>query len=250
MAEHLGAELELHDDVHGYQCRRHPRRQPGGGLPTASMETDRLVIEKTHHQYDSFYRRDALHFHATKATYRNLGLLPASVLFAPNDREVTLSLAHPASAIRRIVVRASARREVEAPGFHSRPLVLNHWPGSVAKHPWYGTVTDSREFPAFLLTNAEECLSRESEWEERDTLIGFGTNAGSARFIELLLNASSPPLLSTRSSWRARRAFVVWHRSVARCDCGSPGASGGRKSSGARTFRPETFREAIGEVAP
>jgi hypothetical protein len=158
-------------------------------LPT-SMGTDRLVIEKMYHQYDSFYRRDAIHFHATKATYRNLGLLVASVLFAPNEREVTLSLAHPASAIRRIVVRASDQLEADAPGFHTRALVLNYRPSSVAKHPWHGAVTDPRELPAFLLTNAEECLTQESEWEERDTLIGFGTNVGSARFIELLLNAS------------------------------------------------------------
>ncbi|MDP9035233.1 MAG: hypothetical protein M3O50_10525, partial [Myxococcota bacterium] len=95
-------------------------------VPTfpASMRTDRLVIEKTYHAYDSFFRRDALHLHADKITYRHLALLVASVLFSQDIGQVVLLLDHPASAIRRIVVRTYAQGGAGQPGFHSRPFAL------------------------------------------------------------------------------------------------------------------------------
>ena len=158
--------------------------------PPASLRTDRLVVETNYHAYDDHTRRDALAFHASKATYRNLAVLTASVLFCPTDVEVTLFVEHPESAIRRIVVRQDSHREApRGSGFHSLPHRLNYYPAPVTKHPW----DDERnvwDLPAFLLTDASEGPSRESDWDKRDTVIGFGSDRGSALLIELLLDAS------------------------------------------------------------
>jgi len=155
----------------------------------ASMRTDRLVIEKTYHAYDSFFRRDALHLHASKSTYRQFAVLIASVLFSRDMGQVVLLLDHPASAIRRIVVRTSAHGGAEGPGFHSRPFALNYCPGNVSKHP-FGDAMAPHDLPAFLLTNEAECVTQEADWERRDTVIGFGSDVGMAHLIELLLDAS------------------------------------------------------------
>lgn len=113
-------------------------------------------------------------------------------------------------------------------------------PGSVAKHPWYGVVTDPRELPAFLLTNADACLTQESEWDKRDTLIGFGTEAGSARFIELLLNASRASSSVEEIELEGEDGF----RGVAPLSCEArmwlPGSFGWKEEF----WRPGVLREA------
>jgi len=43
-----------------------------------------------------------------------------------------------------------------------------------------------------LLTNKEECLVTEEEWENRDTLIITGSDLGMILLAELLLNISNP----------------------------------------------------------
>lgn len=158
----------------------------------ASMSTDRLVITKTHHNYDCYYRRDALHFHASKATYCHLGLLVAAVLFAPGAADVVLSLVHPASDIRRIVVRrdeALTPGEVRS-GYHAQPLVLGYYPESVAKHPFEGLDGKPDDLPGFFLTNADDLVTSDDEWRARDTVVGFGRDVGMAHLVELLLNIS------------------------------------------------------------
>jgi hypothetical protein len=102
---------------------------------------------------------------------------------------VVLLLDHPASVIRRIVVRTHAYAGAEEPGFHSRPFALNYWPGEVSKHP-FGDAVAPHDLPSFLLTNEAECVTQESDWEKRDTVIGFGSDRGMANLIELLLDAS------------------------------------------------------------
>ncbi len=155
----------------------------------AFMRTDRLVIEKTYHAYDSFLRRDALHLHATKSTYRQLAVLVASVLFSRDMGQVVLLLDHQASSIRRIVIRTYAHGGAEGSGFHSRPVALNYCPGTVSKHP-FGEAMAPHDLPSFLLTNEAECVNHDADWEKRDTVIGFGSDLGTAHLIELLLDAS------------------------------------------------------------
>lgn len=40
----------------------------------------------------------------------------------------------------------------------------------------------------------------DEEWTKRDTVIGFGSDTGSARFAELLLNISQPENIQTQIS--------------------------------------------------
>ena len=159
--------------------------------PPSAMNTDRLVIEKRYHAYNDSFRVDALHVYASKATYCHLGLLAAAVLFSPAGTEVTLAFDHPASNIRRLILRNDGI--ATTPGFHSQPLVLNYYPSETDKHPWvHAFERDVWRLPGFFLTNADESIGRESDWATRDTVVGFGTDEGTARLVELLLNASRP----------------------------------------------------------
>jgi hypothetical protein len=153
------------------------------------MHTDRIVIEKTYHAYDSWYRRDRLFFYAHKATYCNLGLLGAAVLLGPAPESVTLYLDHPASDIRRLVVRPK-RPDPDAAGYQTAPFLLNYYPEPVDRHPWAFPHIDPYTLPEFLLTNAEELVRSDAEWEKRNAVIGFGRDEAVARLVELLLNLS------------------------------------------------------------
>jgi hypothetical protein len=158
--------------------------------PPSSLRTDRLVVARTYHDYDGLLRRDRLFLHASKATYRHLGLLVAGVLFSRDPIDVVLELDHPASSVRRFIVRRDAAKATHVSGFHSRPYVLNYGPDAVVKHPWDRFSGDPRELPGFFLTTATEEVFSQADWEGRDTVVGFGSDPAMARFVELLLNMS------------------------------------------------------------
>ena len=161
--------------------------------PPARMESDRLYIAKGIHEYEDYFRADALWWFATKETYGQLALLILAVLFHPSPPEVTLRLTHPASEIQRLVVRyeySPSDAYLDA-GYNTRPYAYAYYPGESA---WYdlGRYRDVSDLPCFWLTAAEPRSDYEAAWKARDTVIGFGTDVGAARFAELLLTASRP----------------------------------------------------------
>ena len=60
--------------------------------PPTRLVTDRLVITKGKHQYDSHYRADHLRWEAHKSTYRYLGLLILSIIFHETVDHVEIDL--------------------------------------------------------------------------------------------------------------------------------------------------------------
>jgi len=162
-----------------------------GVLPPspAELRTDRIVVEKGFHDYDGLLRRDRLIFYGSKAAYCDFALLAASILFSPSPGAVTLWLDHPASRVRRIVLRRARPRE-DALGYQVAPLSLNYSPETVGRHPWAYERVRPEELPAFFLTNAQECVMSDGDWNSRDVVIGFGRDEGFARVVELLLNIS------------------------------------------------------------
>jgi YD repeat-containing protein len=111
----------------------------------------------------------------------------------PNPQKVHIKLTHPVSDIKNIVIYFEYKDldEIE-PGYNTRPYAFNYYPEETERHPWYSRHPDPDELPCFWLTNLEDCVITEEDWGNRDTILGFGSDVGSVRFAELLLNASRP----------------------------------------------------------
>lgn len=162
-------------------------------VPPAHLVTDRLVIRKQKHAYQSWFRADALWFQAHKSTYRQLGLLILAVIFHPTPSTVHLELTHPASDIKNVRIEFEYRNLNEIyPGYSTHPYALNYYPEEMEWHPWHNRHPNPADLPCFMLTNRHDLVVTEEDWENRDTIIGFGNDEGSVRFAELLLNASCP----------------------------------------------------------
>jgi hypothetical protein len=159
-------------------------------VPAATITTDRLVIDRGYHYYDSIWRADLLALYAEKDTYAHLALLTASVLLNPTVRQVEVALVHPESRIRRLRIRSESADREDSPGLRVQPTSLLYSPSKVEKHPWPLPAGGPRELPGFFLTNSDEMIRSDEGWETRDTVVGFGTERGTANFIELLLDAS------------------------------------------------------------
>lgn len=78
------------------------------------------------------------------------------------------------------------------PGYHTQPFAFSYWPGQASKHPWVHLNLDRFDLPELRLTNLDDCLIKEEDWERRDTVWGMGSGKGSVILAELLLNINRP----------------------------------------------------------
>jgi hypothetical protein len=157
------------------------------------MSTDQLCIQKGYHAYHSFQRADLLHFRATRRTYRNLGLLILAVLLKHDLDRIFVRLTHPDSDIKLLRVEYEyPDPEFLSAGYISCPYAVRYVPATVETHPWASLLLAPAELPCFWLTNREDDVETDDEWRERNTILGFGSDHGSARLAELLLNIGAP----------------------------------------------------------
>jgi len=161
--------------------------------PPARLSTDQLYIVKGFHEYHPSFRADMVDFHADKSTYRHLGLLILAVVFQAQAEEVQIELTHPASAIKLLAIESPLKGPDDiGAGYNTRPYVFSYWPGPTSRIPWVPPA-DLSHLPCFYLTNQEDCVGpTEEDRANRDTVRGFGTDKGSVRLAELLLNAGQP----------------------------------------------------------
>lgn len=158
-------------------------------VPPASLTTDRLLFRKLHHDYNGWYRADALYLYLTPEKCREFGVFLLAACFHGPRENTTLSITHPNSAIRRIVIRASELSLEDPPvGLSMVPFALRYYPEETKTHPWIHE-TDMRNLPVFGLSNANDShASTDEDWSSRDT-IWMESSSGTIRFAELLLNA-------------------------------------------------------------
>lgn len=151
-----------------------------------------LIAMKGTHGYGGSWETDNLYFYSNAETFRSLALLILAVVFRATPR-VTVNLTHPESVIRRLVVRSQWASLSKSPhGFCCRPEFFHYWTGAALRHPWTLERPDVHLLPQFELTNIKDAVYSEAERKARDTVIGFGTDAGAVRLAELLLNFSRP----------------------------------------------------------
>ena len=159
--------------------------------PPAHMVTERLYIQKGGHAYESRFYADALWFFAHKRTYRELALLILAIVFHPEPIKVQLELTHPASEIKLLVIQVD-QDTFASSGYTTRPHRFEYSPDKTDRHPWVGLPFDPIDLPCFWLTNKEDNIGRQEEWDNRDTIIGFGNDRASVMLAQFLLDASRP----------------------------------------------------------
>lgn len=154
------------------------------------METDRLILAKSTHEYGGGYRTDLIGFHASKETFQELGLLILAVVFRPGGCLTRIVLNHPRSVIKNLVVSYGGLT-ARPSGHQTKPERFSFLPERIEKYPWklWGTqYWPLSSFPTFTLTNMKEFVVSEADWASRDTVKGFGDDDASVRLADLLLN--------------------------------------------------------------
>jgi hypothetical protein len=170
-------------------------------VPPVSLSTDRIIIRKAEHSYNSCHRTDGLWIFLNPRTCRELGLFLLACGFHGPAETTTLILSHPESDIRRIVVRAGRLTLAELPsGLSMKPFALLYFVAETEKHPWLRDCC-AHDLPLFALSNAENCIATEEEWRDRDTIWIEWFSRGEFRFAELLLNAGC--------SWNSVREYEL-----------------------------------------
>lgn len=160
--------------------------------PPGHLSTNRILIRKTHHDYNGWVRADALWMFLTAETCRQLGVILISCgLHGPPSRS-TLRLTHPESGIRQIILREGMQHRLDSPcGLRMAPVAFGYWPQPERKHPWMYDRCTCR-LPLLALSNEEDWVGADHEWAARDTIWIESEHPGTFRLAELLLNAGSP----------------------------------------------------------
>ena len=159
-------------------------------LPTLPpiVETTRLVVQKTHHDYNCWHRADRLIMYLDKDLARQLGIFLLACAFHRPSR-ATIVLRHPSSDVREIVYRSEPLDAAEPPvGLSVLPFAFRYFPSATRKHPWLNEsqVTD---LPLLALSTQDELAHSDAEWRTRNTLFLESSLLGTVRLGELLLNA-------------------------------------------------------------
>jgi hypothetical protein len=159
-------------------------------VPPSSLSTDRIVIRKDHHIYNDCYRADGLQMCLSPRTCRELGLFLLACGFHGPMETTTLTLSHPESEIRRIVIETDPVTLDDPPsGLSMKPFALVYVVAEREKHPWVHDCC-THDLPLFALTNADNSIvGTDDDWRNRDTVWITRFSRGEFRFAELLLDA-------------------------------------------------------------
>lgn len=162
----------------------------------AQLTTSDLVIKKHKHVYNGSYSRDLLNFSASKKAYEALGISIIGILLNQQTDQVDLQLNHPETDISLIRIQSYiidlAQEYIF--GLKLKPFAFAYIPeDSVSAKPWlHEAIPDVNDYPHFELTANDGCPVTPDQWATRDTVNGFGSPQGAARFAQLLLDISRP----------------------------------------------------------
>jgi len=162
--------------------------------PPAALTTDRIVFRKLYHDYNGWYRADALWMYLTPQKCRDLGVFLLACAFHGPAETTTLTLSHPKSEIRRISIFPGKLRLDDLPvGLSEVPFAFRYFPAETEKHPWLYDGYQPHELPCLALSNIDDAVGpTEEHWKARDTVWVCGGSPGTFRLAELLLNAGCP----------------------------------------------------------
>ena len=132
---------------------------------------------------------------------REMGVFLLACAFHGPAEGITLTLSHPESDIRRIIIPAGRLTLEDLPvGLSMVPFALNYYPTEAQRHPWLYDC-DTRSLPALELSNADDSIVTDEEWSGRDTVRIWAPNPGTLALAELMLNAGC--------SWNEVREYAL-----------------------------------------
>ena len=170
-------------------------------VPPAALSSDRIVIRKTTHDYNSWYRADALWMSLSPRKCRELGVFLLSCAFHGPVEDTTLTIGHPDSDIRRIIIPAGKLTLADLPvGLSMAPFALLYFPTETEMHPWMHDCC-AHDLPLLALSNADNCIVTDEQWRGRDTIWISASSPGTIRLAELLLDAGC--------SWNKVRDYAL-----------------------------------------
>src|SRR5258708_7393095 len=110
-----------------------------GGLPAPprAPAPGPLVIRRTAPPPHPRYRADALWVYLSPRKCRELGVFLLACGFHGPAETTTLTIRHPESDIRRIIISAAGLQLADLPvGLSMKPFALRYFPTETKKHPW------------------------------------------------------------------------------------------------------------------
>ena len=155
--------------------------------PPEILETDRLLTRRGIAVYNGCHREDLLYMvFADRATARRLGVLVLAVLFHPDPATVEIRLTSEHSDVKQSRVRYDHANP--STRYFAAPAVFRYWPSELGRHRSPSPNTDPHDLPELRLTTPDELGPSDREWDERDTVVGFGNERATVSFAELLLD--------------------------------------------------------------
>jgi len=161
-------------------------------VPQARMTTDKIICKK----WDALYcystgvtKVERLHVFADHTSFQLLGLWILSMLFHAEPVRSTLDLKHEGSVIKHLVCDYKHGGEFwgqDVFGYSAMPSHFLYHESELRRHPWTGV--SKHLLPAFLLNNEDDSVITDEQYENRDTLVGFGRDRCADRFAALLLD--------------------------------------------------------------
>lgn len=194
LANSLNADGELESPLAGSIFER-------GSLPTPprGLRTARISIACGSHLYGPL-TVDVLHVSAHRETYRALGLWILAALLTPGAERFELSLTNPASMVESIIVDTMYRQNGGG-GLRTEARGATYFP-SKRTHLGKADTLSEGELPTILLTDREGFAGRDDPTDPpRDVVVGFGSDAGAYRIVELLFDISQ--------SWNEGREYTL-----------------------------------------
>jgi hypothetical protein len=171
-----------------------PFKLDSSNLPVLPSEIadPNLIISATKIQYLPGVRGDFLEFLAEPATYGRLGLLALAVLFDKNRDSVRLNLTNPGSSVKYLCLEFRYYSEEGVSGYRTRPWTYGYVTEDIDSSYSPMARIPSVRRPVLRLTNLNDSFCTEQDWDNRDTVKGFGTGEGTAAIAEVFLNLSIP----------------------------------------------------------
>jgi hypothetical protein len=163
-----------------------------GSLPTPppDLTSARVCVVGGSHGYGAL-TVDAVEISAYRETYRALGLFILAALLTPGPNRFVLSLTHPASQVRRLVVDTSYRRLDDGSGLRTEASGAVYFPARRRRLALEDASAHVDDLPHVFLTDVEEVVGRDWPGDPvRDTVVGFAGDRGAYAIAELLLDVS------------------------------------------------------------